>query len=426
LNAKKTGIFLTIALSCALAGKAAIANTSPLEGTRWKLRGWTAGSLVKETEITAAFQKNILSGSAGCNQYNTGYQVNDGTLKVNQAIATTKKACPEPQMKQENQYLAALQGVEQFQVTAKGDLQLFYRTPEGLGILTFTPAPTTTRTEKTIYINSRKQPCSQGPTKDCLQIREKPEENWRLFANSIEGFDYKPGFFYQIKVSVETVSNPATNQNSETWKLLEVISQTPEKETPRAWFDRPLTNWNKVKAPIPKSPVKTVIDNQCREQVRPAITANDQALNKAGWLLYGSVQTYGKTSVISAMSGVDGMCRPMGYQDFVFVDGKFAGTLSPRPMDSRTDGASQRIVLPNSDRIIVVFNRYKDTDPLCCPSQLSRVIYQIETVSGVPVVVLSVISYQLSVISYQLSVISYQLSVISYQLSVISYQLSVR
>jgi len=131
LNAKKTGIFLTIALSCALAGKVAIANTSPLEGTRWKLRGWTAGSLVKETEITAAFQKNILSGSAGCNQYNTGYQVNNGTFQIKQAIATTKKACPEPQMKQENQYLAALQGVEQFQVTAKGDLQLFYRTPEG-------------------------------------------------------------------------------------------------------------------------------------------------------------------------------------------------------------------------------------------------------------------------------------------------------
>jgi len=152
-----------------------------------------------------------------------------------------------------------LQGVEQFQVTAKGDLQLFYRTPEGLGILTFTPAPTTTRTEKTIYINSRKQPCGQGPTKDCLQMREKPEENWRLFPNSIEGFDYKPGFLYQIKVSVETVSNPANNQNSETWKLLEVISQTPEKETPRAWFDRPLTNWNKAKAPIPKSPVKTVM-----------------------------------------------------------------------------------------------------------------------------------------------------------------------
>jgi heat shock protein HslJ len=387
LKAKNIGIFLTIALSCALAGKASIANTSPLEGTRWKLTGWTAESLVKETEITAAFQKNILSGSAGCNQYNTGYQVKNGTLEVNQAIATTRKACPEAQMKQESQYLAALQGVEQFQVTEKGILQLFYRTPEGLGILTFNPAPQTTRTEKTLYINSRKQPCTQSTTKDCLQIREKPEENWKLLANPIEGFDYKPGFLYQIKVSIETISNPAANQNSETWKLVEIISQSPEKETPRAWFDRPLTNWNKAKASIPKSPVKTVIDNQCREQVRPPITPIDQALNKAGWLLYGAVQTYGKTTVVSAMSAVDGMCRPMGYQDFVFVDGKFAGTLSPRPMDSRTDGASQRIVLQNSDRIIVVFNRYKDTDPLCCPSQLSRVIYQIEIVNGVPIVV---------------------------------------
>jgi len=131
----------------------------------------------EETEITAAFQKNILSGSAGCNQYNTGYQVNDDTLKVNQAIATTKKACPEPQMKQENQYLAALQGVEQFQVTAKGDLQLFYRTPEGLGILTFTPAPTTTRTEKTIYIILGNNPVAKDQPKTVYRCEKNQRKS---------------------------------------------------------------------------------------------------------------------------------------------------------------------------------------------------------------------------------------------------------
>ena len=38
------------------------------------------------------------------------------------------------------------------------------------------------------------------------------------------------------------------------------------------------------------------------------------------------------------MSNADGMCRPLGYQFFLFVGDDFAGTLSPAPMDSRTDG----------------------------------------------------------------------------------------
>jgi heat shock protein HslJ len=387
MKLNNTGILLTIALGCALATGDVLTATPILEGTNWKLTAWTGKTPLKETELTATFTKTTLTGSAGCNRYTTNYQTKENTVSVNPAIATTRKACPEPWMKQEAQFLGALQGVQQYAITAKGELQLVYRSDDGLGILTFTPAPKVTRSEKTIWVNSQKKPCTGVAPQECLQIKEKPDDEWKLFYNSIEGFDFKPGFQYRLKVAIEKIENPAADKSSESWKLLEIISQTPEKETPRGWLDRPLNNWNKPNAPIPKSPVKTVLDNQCRSQVREAVTFADKALMKAGWLLFGPVQTYGKTSIILAMSAVDGMCRPMGYQEFVFVEGKFVGTLSPRPMDSRSDGASQRTILQNSDRIVTVFNRYRDTDPLCCPSQLSRVIYQIETKNGVSIVV---------------------------------------
>jgi hypothetical protein len=71
------------------------------------------------------------------------------------------------------------------------------------------------------------------------------------------------------------------------------------------------------------------------------------------------------------------MCRPRQYQAFVFVRGAFAGTLSPRPMDSRSDGAIGHFFLQNSTALVAEYERYTSTDPLCCPSSRSTVVFQI-------------------------------------------------
>ncbi len=42
-----------------------------------------------------------------------------------------------------------------------------------------------------------------------------------------------------------------------------------------------------------------------------------------------AAQRFGDGEVVLGRSGVDGMCRPLGYQGFVFVGGRFAGTLAP-------------------------------------------------------------------------------------------------
>jgi hypothetical protein len=80
------------------------------------------------------------------------------------------------------------------------------------------------------------------------------------------------------------------------------------------------------------------------------------------------------------------MCRPVSYNAFVFVGNKFAGTLSPAPMMSRTDGASGPVQV-EPPAINVEFSRYTSADPLCCPSSRMTVRYRIDRTAAGPVVV---------------------------------------
>ena len=81
-----------------------------------------------------------------------------------------------------------------------------------------------------------------------------------------------------------------------------------------------------------------------------------------------------------ATASADGMCRPNGFQAFVFVNGVFAGTLSPVLMNARTDGsiASLNVSIFNAGEISADFARYSDQDPLCCPHGTTNVLYQIK------------------------------------------------
>jgi hypothetical protein len=80
------------------------------------------------------------------------------------------------------------------------------------------------------------------------------------------------------------------------------------------------------------------------------------------------------------------MCRPLGYQAFVFVAGRFAGTLSPQPMNARSDGMLKSAQL--YDRMVFAsFNRYAEADPLCCPTRTTEVSYRIDTGAADPLLV---------------------------------------
>ena len=88
------------------------------------------------------------------------------------------------------------------------------------------------------------------------------------------------------------------------------------------------------------------------------------------------------------MTGGDGMCRPTGYNIFVFVGGRFAGTLSPAAMNSRDDASSGAVRILGADSLSAEFARYAaQKDALCCPSSRVTVRYRIDRAGAGPVVV---------------------------------------
>ncbi len=148
---------------------------------------------------------------------------------------------------------------------------------------------------------------------------------------------------------------------------------------PQSWLDQPLQNWNRPNGNLPQLPSPQPPSNisQCVSQIRQPGLESEKALVAKGWKLFGPLQTYDSTQLFLATSGFDGMCRPLGFQAFVYVEGRYAGTLSPVLMDSRSDGVLYSPMLNNAREITVEYARYRDTDALCCPSGKSFVTFQI-------------------------------------------------
>jgi hypothetical protein len=125
----------------------------------------------------------------------------------------------------------------------------------------------------------------------------------------------------------------------------------------------------------------------CTHTIRPAALPEDELVEKAGWTLTNAAQIYGATTIVTGMTDADGMCRPFDYQVFVFTKEKFSGTLSPIPMDSRTDGSLLNLNLYREGLIDASFKRYAPDDPLCCASKKSRIFYEVKMQNGQPVLV---------------------------------------
>jgi heat shock protein HslJ/uncharacterized protein YraI len=97
---------------------------NPLAGTRWDITSYNNGrggvvSMLVDTHANANFGTNgEVSGSAGCNNFNTTYQVNGNNVTIGQA-ASASMLCPEPEgiMEQESEILAALNSAATFTIS---------------------------------------------------------------------------------------------------------------------------------------------------------------------------------------------------------------------------------------------------------------------------------------------------------------------
>lgn len=93
--------------------------------------------------------------------------------------------------------------------------------------------PTDKPNIETWWINSSKKDCTGVGPMSCLQIQKGKNIDpnaWELFYSGIEGFEYQPGFIYQIEVSVSDRAEPIpADASSKIYKLEKVISQEQDK-----------------------------------------------------------------------------------------------------------------------------------------------------------------------------------------------------
>lgn len=90
-----------------------------------------------------------------------------------------------------------------------------------------TPVSSAPAVEKTLQVDASPVVCTGVTQQTCLRIRETSDAAWSLLYDGIVGFDYEPGFLYEIRIKEETVANPPADASSVRRTLLSVLSKTP-------------------------------------------------------------------------------------------------------------------------------------------------------------------------------------------------------
>jgi hypothetical protein len=159
---------------------------------------------------------------------------------------------------------------------------------------------------------------------------------------------------------------------------------------PGSWLDRPLANWNSVGGSLPKPPAAREPQGDLIKRCRwtPLLaTPGGSALSAAGWIPmphFDRQIARGDIEILDGMTAANDQCQPAGFNIFVFVGGRFAGTLSPDPMTSRQDRSPGAVRILNDDSVSAEFLRFTDKDSECCPSSRVTVRFQIDRTRAVP------------------------------------------
>ncbi len=155
-----------------------------------------------------------------------------------------------------------------------------------------------------------------------------------------------------------------------------------------SWLDRPLAKWNAANAGLPAPPAspetRPALTRRCASLVASG-SAVDALVTKAGWVPFLHLDrriTRDDAEVVAGMAAAGPACEPTIFNLFVFVGGRFAGTLSPLPMSTSRDGVAGSVRLTGPEAITTEFARYTPTDSECCPSSVVRVSYRLTRVGA--------------------------------------------
>lgn len=81
--------------------------------------------------------------------------------------------------------------------------------------------------EKTVYVGPQMVDCTGVAPQKCLLVKENPEDEFRMFYDTIAGFEFEPGYEYELIIREEQTENPPADASSIKWTLVKIVSRTP-------------------------------------------------------------------------------------------------------------------------------------------------------------------------------------------------------
>ena len=79
---------------------------------------------------------------------------------------------------------------------------------------------------RTVFVGPTLVDCTGVAPQKCLQVKDSLDGEYELFYSGIDGFEFQPGYEYELTVEVTPVENPPADAPNETWALVDVVSMT--------------------------------------------------------------------------------------------------------------------------------------------------------------------------------------------------------
>ncbi len=172
------------------------------------------------------FADGTLGIKADCNSGSGSYTVSGNQIEFG-PMALTLAMCPPDSLV--DQFIRLLGQVDTFGML---DGRLVFTLKDGAGEMRFqnggiAEEPESPPEEVRMFVGPEKVPCEGAGPQECLQVKDSPDGEWQLFYDTIEGFQWEPGFIYELRVNVYQVENPPADGSSLRYELVEVVSKTP-------------------------------------------------------------------------------------------------------------------------------------------------------------------------------------------------------
>lgn len=195
---------------------------------KWKFTGYNftvqMAFPVEKMDVNLTIESDMrISGKAGCNSYSGKLAMEkDGKINIG-PLTSTDMACDEMTGQFESLFLQTLENATLY--TLKNGV-LTLTDPGTKSFLRFARdrGKTVATTRQILYIGSKMGNCRGARPMKCLRIKNAKGDAWQNLYDSIIGFKFKPGKFYKIEVTKETLpGGPPQDSSNLEYKFVRII-----------------------------------------------------------------------------------------------------------------------------------------------------------------------------------------------------------